>query len=69
MLSFTKQSVIGDVDGVDVVRAPRSPLIPDYVHLEGHYPDYSMVTCQRKEIKTIHLYFHAFYNQNMKFFT
>ena len=42
---------------------------PDYGHLEGHYPAYTMVTCQRKEIKTINLYFHAFYNQNIKFFT
>ena len=24
---------------------------------------------RRKEIQTIHLYFHAFYNQNIKFFT
>ena len=47
----------------------RSPLIPDYGHLKGHYPAYTMVTCQRKEIKTINLYFHAFYNQNIKFFT
>ena len=36
--------------------------------LFGHYPAYTMVTCQRKEIQTIHLYFHAFYNQNKEFF-
>ena len=48
---------------------PRSPLTPVYGHLEGHYPAYTMVTCQRKEIKTINLYFHAFHNQNIKFFT
>ena len=44
----------------------RRPLIPDYGHLEGHYPAYNMVICQRKEIQTIHLYFHAFNNQNIK---
>ena len=38
---------------------PRSPLVPDYGQLERRYPAYTMVTCQRKEIKTINLYFHA----------
>ena len=53
--------------GLKTVR--HAPLIPNYGHLQGHYPAYTMVTCQRKEIKTINLYFHAFYNQNIKFFT
>ena len=39
-------------------------LIPDNGHLEGHYPAYTMVTFQRN----IYIYFHAFYNQNIKFF-
>ena len=52
-----------------VLWPPRHPLIPDYGHLVGHYPTYTMVTSQRKTIKTINLYFHAFYNQNIKFFT
>ena len=47
----------------------RRPLIPDYGHLEGHCPSYAIVTCQRKEVKTINLYFHVFYDQNKKFFT
>ena len=33
-------------------------------HGEGRYPVYTMVTCQRKEMKTIHLYFHALYPGN-----
>lgn len=37
-------------------------------HLEGHYPTYTMVTCQRRN-KFIHLYFHAFCNHNLKFFS
>ena len=40
-----------------------------YGQLEGHYRAYTMVTCQQKEINLINLYFHAFYNQNIKFFT
>lgn len=49
---------------------PQSPLISDYGHLRGHYPANIMVTCQRKKkIKAINIYFHGFYDQNLKCFT
>ena len=34
--------------GVHKQELMRSPLTPVYGHLEGHYPTYTMVTCQRK---------------------
>ena len=52
-----------------VLRPLHRPLTPVFGHLEGHYLTYTMVTYQRKEIRTIDLHFHVFYNQNIKFFT
>ena len=42
-----------------------SDATPVYGHLEGHFPAYTMVTYQRKEIRSINLHFHVFYNQNV----
>lgn len=41
-------------------------LIPDFGHLEGHYPSYGVVTYQRKNVKTI--YMSCVMQSNLKFF-
>lgn len=49
---------------------PCPTLIPDNGFLEGHYPAYTMVTCQRKKsINTSTLCIHVFCNQNLNCLT